>query len=87
MKRYNIIGDVRGKGPMTGIELVKDREKKKQDLYRRYGLNLIELSEKDIQNIDDMLPKKLRRFFPSSFKITWLPSESDIKIILLGFIY
>lgn len=45
------------------------RKRKKQELYRRYGLNLIELNEKDIQNIDDVLPKKLREFLPSTFKI------------------
>lgn len=46
------------------------RKRKKQDLYRKYGLPLIELSEKGIQNIDDVLPKKLRKFLPSTFKIT-----------------
>lgn len=53
---------------MQDAEYLK-RKEKKRDLYRRHGLNLIELSEKDIQNIDDVLPKKLRKFVPS-FKIT-----------------
>jgi len=54
---------------MQDAEYLKRKERKRH-LYRRYGLDLIELSEKDIQNIDDVLPKKLRKFVPSTFKIT-----------------
>ncbi|RLI39554.1 hypothetical protein DRO69_14140 [Candidatus Bathyarchaeota archaeon] len=46
------------------------RKKKKRDLYHNYKLNLIELTEKDIENIDDVLPKKLMQFLPNTFKIT-----------------
>lgn len=46
------------------------RKKKKRNLYLKYSLNLIELTEKDIENIDDVLPKKLMKFFPSAFRIT-----------------
>ncbi|MFC1978883.1 glycerol kinase [Chloroflexota bacterium] len=35
------------------------RKKKKQEIYRKYNLNLIELEEKDVANIDDVLPRKL----------------------------
>ncbi|MFX0211065.1 MAG: hypothetical protein ACFFDT_34115 [Candidatus Hodarchaeota archaeon] len=46
------------------------REKKKRDLYQRHKLNLIELTETDIENIDDVLPVRLRRFLPKTFQIT-----------------
>ncbi len=39
-----------------------ERKKKKIELYRREGLSLIELTDADLQNIDDMLAKKLRQF-------------------------
>ena len=35
------------------------RKKKKQDIYKKYGFNLIELEEKEVQNLDDFLPKLL----------------------------
>lgn len=35
------------------------RKKKKQDLYAKYGFNLIELVDKDVQNLDDILPRLL----------------------------
>ncbi len=35
------------------------RKKKKIDLYNKYGFNLIELQDKDVQNLDDILPKLL----------------------------
>jgi hypothetical protein len=38
------------------------RKKEKLEIYSREGFNLIELNENDIQNIDDTLPKKLRKF-------------------------
>jgi len=28
----------------------------KQDIYRKYNFNLIELNETDVQNLDDILP-------------------------------
>lgn len=39
-----------------------NRKKVKQEIYEKYGLNLIELEDKDIQHLDDILPKKLREF-------------------------
>ena len=44
-----------------------ERKKVKKELYRKYDKNLIELTDKDIENIDDILPNKLRPFFPSDF--------------------
>jgi hypothetical protein len=35
------------------------RKKVKQDLYNKYGFNLIELEDKEVQNLDDVLPKML----------------------------
>jgi hypothetical protein len=34
----------------------------KQGIYKKYGFNLIELEDKDIQNLDDILPKLLLKF-------------------------
>jgi len=36
-----------------------ERKKKKIEIYKNEGLSLIELNDEDIQNIDDILPKKL----------------------------
>lgn len=38
------------------------RKEKKLSIYRKHNFNLIELSDKDVQNIDDVLPAKLREF-------------------------
>jgi len=38
------------------------RKKIKQDIYQKYNLNLIELEDKDIQNLDDILPRLLLKF-------------------------
>jgi very-short-patch-repair endonuclease len=35
------------------------RKKKKIELYRKYGFNLIELQDKEVQNLDDVLPRLL----------------------------
>ena len=39
-----------------------ERKKKKIGIYEREGLSLIQLTDEDIQNIDDILAKKLRQF-------------------------
>lgn len=39
-----------------------ERKKSKLEIYRKYGFNLIELLDSDIQNLDDVFPKKLLRF-------------------------
>ena len=38
------------------------RKKVKQELYKKYELNLIELSDEHIRNLDDYLPKMLLKF-------------------------
>lgn len=39
-----------------------ERKKKKIDLYNKYGFNLIELQDKDVQNLDDILPRLLLKY-------------------------
>jgi hypothetical protein len=39
-----------------------DRKREKLRIYDKYGFNLIELNDADIQNLDDILPKKLLKF-------------------------
>ena len=39
-----------------------ERKKKKIEIYKNEGLSLIELNDADIQNIDDILPKKLLQY-------------------------
>jgi hypothetical protein len=39
-----------------------ERKKIKLDIYQKYGFNLIELNDSDIQNLDDLFPKKLLKF-------------------------
>jgi len=38
------------------------RKKIKQDIYKKYNLNLIELDDKDVQNLDDILPRLLLKY-------------------------
>lgn len=38
------------------------RKKKKIELYKKYGFNLIELQDKDVQNLDDVLPRLLLKY-------------------------
>ncbi|WP_101842020.1 glycerol kinase [Halobacillus sp. Marseille-P3879] len=39
-----------------------ERKQQKLKVYNKYGFNLIELHDADIQNLDDILPKKLLKF-------------------------
>lgn len=38
------------------------RKQEKQEIYLKYGFNLVELTEKEVQNLDDTLPKLLLKF-------------------------
>lgn len=40
----------------------KQRKEQKKEIYKKYGFNLIELSDEHIQNLDDYLPKMLLKF-------------------------
>lgn len=44
-----------------------DRKKTKLEIYRKYGFNLIELTDTDIQNLDDVFPKKLLKYGIQSY--------------------
>lgn len=39
-----------------------ERKEKKIELYKKYGFNLIELKDHEVQNLDDYLPKLLLKF-------------------------
>jgi hypothetical protein len=43
-------------------EKYAQRKKVKQDIYKKYNINLIELNDDDITNLDERLAAKLRRF-------------------------
>jgi len=43
------------------------RKKIKQQIYKRYNFNLIELNDNDIQNLDDTLPRSLLSFGVTSY--------------------
>ncbi len=38
------------------------RKKQKIEIYKKYNFNLIELQDKDVQNLDDVLPRLLLKF-------------------------
>ena len=43
------------------------RKELKKELYKKYDKNLIELTDKHIEKLDDILPLKLRPYLPSNF--------------------
>ena len=45
-----------------------DRQKKKLALFERYKFRVISLRERDIEKLDDLLPVKLLKLFPSEFR-------------------
>ena len=38
------------------------RKQKKIEIYKKYGFNLIELNDKEVQNLDDFLPRLLLKY-------------------------
>ncbi|KGX88673.1 glycerol kinase [Pontibacillus halophilus JSM 076056 = DSM 19796] len=44
-----------------------ERKREKLRIYEKYGFRLIELEDRDIQNLDDILPKKLLKFGIQSY--------------------
>jgi hypothetical protein len=47
---------------MENDEKYNERKKTKIEIYNKYGFKLIEINDSDIQNLDDVLPKKLLKF-------------------------
>ncbi len=47
---------------MEENEKYAERKKKKLEIYAREGFNLIEMKDSDIQSIDDVLPRKLKKY-------------------------
>jgi hypothetical protein len=47
---------------MENDERYRERKRQKLEIYRKYGFNLIELIDSDIQNLDDIMPIKLLKF-------------------------
>ena len=43
------------------------RKQSKIEIYKKYGFNLIELSDKEVQNLDDHLPRLLLKFGVTSY--------------------
>ncbi len=43
------------------------RKEIKKSFYKKYKKNLIELTDKDVENLDDIIPIKLRRYLPPTF--------------------
>lgn len=43
------------------------RKEQKQDIYKKYGFKLIELEDKDVQNLDDVLPRLLLKHGVQSY--------------------
>jgi len=46
-----------------------DRRQRKIELYRKHKKNFIEIGNKDINKLDDVMPSKLRSVLPKSFEI------------------
>ena len=47
---------------MEENEKYAERKKKKLEIYAREGFSLIEMNDNDIQSIDDILPRKLKKY-------------------------
>lgn len=43
------------------------RKAQKQEIYQKYGFKLIELEDKDVQNLDDVLPRLLLKYGVQSY--------------------
>ena len=43
------------------------RKEVKKKFYKAHKKNLIELTDKDIENLDDNMPIKLRKYLPPTF--------------------
>ncbi len=44
-----------------------DRQKKKRELFKKYAFRVVELDDRDIEELDDRLPRKLLECFPKGY--------------------
>lgn len=45
-----------------------NRQKRKLEIFQRYNFRIISLGERDIEKLDDILPGKLLKLFPSEYR-------------------
>ena len=45
-----------------------ERQKRKKELFRKYGFRVVELVDRDIEELDDRLPGKLLKCFPDGYR-------------------
>ena len=45
-----------------------DRQRRKLEIFKKYGFQVISLGERDIEKLDDLLPNKLLTFFPDGYR-------------------
>lgn len=57
--RYNIYIEFWG---LENDEKYKKRKAIKQEIYKKYSFNLIEINDEKLKNLDDFLPNELRKF-------------------------
>lgn len=57
--RYNIYIEFWG---LENDEKYKKRKVIKQEIYKKYSFNLIEINDEKLKNLDDFLPNELRKF-------------------------
>ncbi len=45
-----------------------ERQRRKMEVFGRYGFRVVPLGEADIEGLDDLLPGKLLRFLPDGYR-------------------
>ena len=45
-----------------------ERQKRKREIFKKYGFRVIELGEEDLTELDDRLPGKLLRYLPNGYR-------------------
>ena len=45
-----------------------DRQKRKREIFKKYGFRVIELGEEDLTELDDRLPTQLLRYLPDGYR-------------------
>jgi len=44
-----------------------ERQKRKREIFKKYGFRVIELAEEDLTELDDRLPTQLLRYLPDRY--------------------